>query len=110
MRKTLEVLWAVAAESDLLEIAEFIAEDDPAAAREVLGRIHKGTTRPGRSPRSGRVVPELMRQGVSRYREIVVKPWRVVYRVGEDRVFVVAVIDGRRSVEDLLLARLLRGE
>ncbi len=75
---------------------------------EVLKRIRVGTARLDFSPRRGRIVPELLKQGVSRYRELVIKPWRVIYRVEESRVFVVAVIDGRRNVEDVLLERLLR--
>jgi len=38
----------------------------------------------------------------------VIRPWRVIYRIEAERVYVVAVIDGRRNVEDILLARLLR--
>ena len=55
----------------------------------------------------GRVVPELLSQGISLYREIVITPWRVIYKIERDRVYIVSVIDSRRNVEDVLLARLL---
>ena len=102
-----EVLWTRTAEGDLLGILEFIAADDPEAALAVLDRIRTGTTRLDRSPRRGRIVPELREHGIARYREIVINPWRVIYRVEEHQVYVLSVIDGRRNVEDILLGRLL---
>ena len=108
MSRSYEVLWAAIAERDLLEIVEYVSADDPVAAVETLGKIEAATTTLARSPRRGRVVPELMENGVRRYREIVVRPWRAIYRIEGEKVYVVAVFDGRRNVEDLLLARLLR--
>ena len=57
-------------------------------------------------PERGRIVPELREQGITVYRELVEPPWRILYRIESDRVWVLAVIDGRRNVEDILLKRL----
>lgn len=46
-------------------------------------------------------------KGISQYREVVISPWRVIYRVEAARVLVVSVIDSRRNVEDILLGRFL---
>lgn len=108
MKESLAILWAAVAEKDLLGIVDFIADDDPGAALKILNKIKAGTARLDHSPRRGRIVPELLKQGISRYREIVIKPWRVIYRIEEKMVYVVSVIDGRRNVEDVLLARLLK--
>ena len=108
MKEPFEILWAAVAENDLLGIVGFIAEDDPGIALEILYKIKAGTAKLDHSPRRGRIVSELLKQGISRYREIVIKPWRVIYRIEEKKVFVVSVIDGRRNVEDVLLARLLK--
>lgn len=108
MKTPFEVLWAAVAESDLLGIVDFIAADDPATALEVLHKIKARTAKLDESPGRGRIVRELLKQGISRYREIVIKPWRVIYRIEGKRVYVVSVIDGRRNVEDVLLSRLLK--
>jgi hypothetical protein len=39
------------------------------------------------------------------YRELIELPWRIIYKIEEDKVFVLAVIDGRRNMEDILLDR-----
>ena len=108
MTESFEVLWTVVAEKDLLGIVNFVATDNPATALRVLRKIKSGTAKLDHSPNRGRIVPALLRFGISRYREIVIKPWRVFYRVEAQSVYVVSVIDGRRNVEDILLARLLK--
>jgi toxin ParE1/3/4 len=108
MKRSFNILWAAVAEKDLLGIVDFIAEDNPGIAMEILYKIKSSTAKLNRSPGRGRIVPELQRQGISRYREILIKPWRVIYRIEKTKVYVVAVIDGRRNVEDVLLSRLLR--
>lgn len=56
----------------------------------------------------GRVVPELRVRGVTMYREIVVLPYRVMYRVEHREVYVVAVLDHRRDLDALLHERVRR--
>ena len=59
-------------------------------------------------PRRGRIVPELARFGIRTWRELIVRPYRIVYRIDGDTVAVLAVFDGRRELEDVLLERLVR--
>ena len=108
MKKSFDVLWAAVAENDLLGIVVFIAEESPGNALKVLSKIKVRTAKLERSPLQGRVVPELLRQGISIYREVVINPWRVIYKVDGNKVYVLSVIDSRRNVEDILLARLLQ--
>ena len=54
------------------------------------------------------VPPELDQIGVYHYREIHVKPYRVIYEISENKVFIHYVLDGRRSLQVLLERRLLR--
>ena len=108
MKKTYKVYWASVAEDDLFGIIVYIAEESPGNALKVLAKIKTRTAHLNKSPQRGRIVPELLRQGISIYREIVLRPWRVIYKIEGSKVFVVSVIDSRRNVEDILLARLLQ--
>jgi toxin ParE1/3/4 len=103
-----EVEWTEVALADLEELLGFIEREEPTAARVVLQRLEQAAQRLARHPHRGRVVPELARFEIRLYRELIVRPWRVLYRVGQRRVFVMAVLDGRRDLEALLLSRLLR--
>lgn len=106
MKQAYRVVWAAAAYNDLLGIIEYIAKDSPANAGKILKNIKSRATTLHLSPQRGLVVPELQEQGIAHYRELVVTPWRLIYRIADDTVFVLSVLDGRRNVEDLLLARL----
>jgi toxin ParE1/3/4 len=105
-----QVLWTDEAVEDLEEIVGYLAADSPLNARNLLARLRSRAEALETSPRRGRVVPELARFAIRSWRELVVKPYRVVYRVGETEVFVLAVFDGRRDLEDVLLERLVRSK
>jgi addiction module RelE/StbE family toxin len=107
--KRFTVEWAEVALTDLSELVDFIEREDPGAASRVLERLEQAAQRLETMPRRGRVVPELARFEIRLYWELIVRPWRILYRIGADRVFVVAVLDGRRDLESILLARLMRG-
>jgi len=93
---------------DLEELVAYIAVDSPTNATRVLDRIERRAGSLESSPARGRVVPELAHFGMRTWRELVVRPYRLVYRIEGDTVTVLAVFDGRRDLEDVLLERLLR--
>lgn len=86
-----EVVWTEPALHDLDAIADYIALDDPQAARGLVQRVFQRVDQLVELPESGSRPPE-MRQ--SRYRQIVEPPCRVFYRYDGVRVFVLYVIRG----------------
>ena len=108
MAKNYKVLWAKAAEEDLKSIIEYICVDSPSAARDSLKKIKAKASNLCSFPQRGRVVPEFKDHGILQYRELIIPPWRVIYRISEAQVYVLLVIDSRRNVEDVLLERLVR--
>jgi plasmid stabilization system protein ParE len=102
------VSWTRTALGDLEALIDYIAAEDQAAAARVLGKIeHRAGALASHSAR-GRIVPELREVGVLHYRELVERPWRIVYRTEGNRVLVLAVLDSRRDLQTLLLERLVR--
>lgn len=104
----LEVLWAATAVRDLEEIVSYISADSPTNARRVLVKLRSSAEALRSMAYRGRVVPELRELSLEPWREILTKPCRIVYRLSGSQVIVVAVLDGRRDLEDTLLRRLLR--
>lgn len=70
-------------------------------------RIRQAVKQLNEFPERGRVIPELKKQGIPSYRELIVSPRRIMYRVSDGQIFVLSVIDGRMNVEDVLLNRFL---
>jgi toxin ParE1/3/4 len=110
MRKKYEVIWGDVAENDLVGIIEYIADENLATARKILKKIKSRASSLFHLPQKGRIVPELAEQGIAEYRELVVPPWRVIYKIQKKQVLVFSVLDGRRNVEDVLLGRLIELE
>jgi addiction module RelE/StbE family toxin len=103
-----QVRWAEEAVRDLEEIVSYVAADIPVNAKNLLAKLRSRAEALDATPLRGRVVPELARFGIRSWRELVVKPYRIIYRVAEKEVHVLAVFDGRRDLEDVLLERLVR--
>jgi len=93
-----KVAWSPEAIEDLESIAEYIGRDSEFYARAVVTRIVEMARSIGRLPWIGRVVPEL---GDEKIRERFIYSYRVVYRVEEDRILIVAVIHGKRLIENI---------
>lgn len=107
-RHLFSVVWTKAAETDLECIVDFIADDSIDAALTVFTRIRERAATLENFPNKGRVVPELHLHGIVQYRELIVAPWRIMYRIDGTKVYVISVVDSRRNLEDLLLERLSR--
>jgi toxin ParE1/3/4 len=103
-----EVSLTKDAERDLEEIYSYIAEHDSRdSANRVLDRLIQATDALGASPDRGSYVNELRSLGISEYRQIFFKPYRLIYRMHTKQVVVYVVANGRRDMESLLARRLL---
>ena len=59
-------------------------------------------------PQRGNYPKELLDIGIREYREVFFKPYRIIYRVVENNVYVLMMADGRRDMQTLLQRRLLQ--
>ena len=104
------VQWTASAQQDLLEIVQYIAADSIDTALQIISKIENKAKSLSQYPKRGRVVPELLTVGFAGYREIIIRPWRLIYRIDNQRVYVLAVLDSRRDLKDILLERLIHAE
>jgi toxin ParE1/3/4 len=102
-----EVEWAGVAEGDLRGIINYISTDSPANALKILHKIRQKVSSLNSFPQRGRILPELQAQGITLYRELIVPPWRIIYRISDIKVYVLSVLDSRQNVEDILLDRMI---
>ncbi|MBA2674183.1 type II toxin-antitoxin system RelE/ParE family toxin [Ramlibacter sp.] len=110
MSSSYEVVLTEDAAQDLQELYDYIAEHDaPAKADHVLERIEAALEGLARMPQRGAHTKELLAVGMREYRETYFKPYRIVYRVIDRRVYVYLIVDGRRDMQTLLQKRVLRG-
>jgi len=102
------VLLTNDAARDLDEIYDYIAlHDAPQKADYVLQQIERAFSRLSESPERGAYPKELLLLGIREYREVFFKPYRIIYRVMDKKVYVLLIGDGRRDMQSLLQRRLL---
>lgn len=100
------VRWADSALRDVERLVDFLFSRSIPEAESAWTGIRSAAVRMESFTERGRVVPELAKSGVKTYREVIVlRRYRLVYRASERSVLVVAVLDDRRDLADLLLER-----
>ena len=102
------VLLTQGAEQDLELICDHIAAFDSLAnADHVLDQILEVAQRLATFPDGGSHPKELLALGIRDYRQTAFKPYRVIYRVIGEKVYISLIAAGRRDMQSLLARRLL---
>jgi toxin ParE1/3/4 len=105
------IIWTERAVRDVEgELDRIEGEDSPAAAGKLLDVLEGGIATLRSMPGRCRVVPELREQGIRSYRELFIDPYRIVFRVRRRDVVLLAILDHRRDLEELLLERALEND
>ena len=108
MSDPFKIVWSEVAVADLDAILDYVArEDSVEAAQGVYEKIELKIASLAHSPSRCRVVPELQEMGVTEFRENLWGPYRICFRIYPRTVVLVAIVDGRRNLEELLVERSL---
>jgi addiction module RelE/StbE family toxin len=92
------LIWSPRSIADLEAIRDHIASDSDLYAGLMVARLVAAPARLLDFPESGRMVPEFGRPDL---RELVVRPYRLVYRVREEVIEVVTVFHAARLLPNL---------
>jgi toxin ParE1/3/4 len=104
-----EVIFDQDAEDDLFDIYIFVAlSDSVAKADRLFAALRRTCLKLRNLPRRGNIPTELFEIGVTEFRELHHKPYRIIYSLESTTVYVHCVLDGRRDIQDNLQERLLR--
>ena len=93
----MRVHWTQNAVEHLVNLYEHIARNAPTYAKGMVDRITRRSEQIADQPLSGRKVPEYQTDDI---RELVEKPYRIIYRVKSEQIDVVAVIHGTRLLPE----------
>jgi toxin ParE1/3/4 len=97
------------AADDLEELYQYIYRlDTPENADYVLDQLELCINQLQQTPNRGTFPPELLDLGIREYREVFFKPYRIIYRVAAETIYIMMIADGRRDMVALLNRRLMR--
>jgi len=89
------VHWTNTAVNHLRAIHEYAAQNSKIYADRLIDRLTRRSEQIGVFPHSGRIVPEYKRQDI---REVIERPYRIIYRVKEQQIDVLAVLHGTQQM------------
>jgi toxin ParE1/3/4 len=87
------LVWSAVARDDLKALVSYIKTDSPSYAQTFGLHIQQRVEQLRHFPESGRKVPE---DRTDTYRELIIRNYRLVYRVDADLVTIVTLIHGTR--------------
>jgi len=89
----MRVHWTDNALKHLLDIYEYISQNSPFYAQRTVDILTKRSEQIAGFPMSGHNVPEYPAEDI---REIIEKPYRIIYRIKPDQIDVLAIVHGAR--------------
>lgn len=92
------ILWTDPSLDDLKAIRDYIAKDSETYAASFIESILSAVEQLGEFPHMGRIVPEA---NVSDVREVIFGSYRIIYRVHQDTILILAVIHGYRDISGM---------
>jgi addiction module RelE/StbE family toxin len=93
----MRVHWTQNAVEHIVNIYEHIALNSPTYANRMVDKITRRSEQITAQPLSGRKVPEYQTDDI---RELIEKPYRIIYRIKADQIDVVAVIHAARLLPE----------
>ena len=103
-----EIIVSEFAEEDLNEIVDYYFSRSPDYVERIISEFEENVLSLQKHPKSGRTVPELERQGITKYRELIQEYYRIVYEISGNKVIIHTIIDGRRNFEETIISKLSR--
>lgn len=97
------------ARQDLSEIFIYVALNDCLeTANKLLDKLEKTCFKLEKYPKRGHIPEELRTTGIKKYLEIYFKPYRIIYEIDNDLIYIHSVLDGRRNIQEILKERILK--
>ena len=103
-----QVVVSKFAKEDLREIISYYQSLSPTYVEKTISEFEKNVLSLKDFPKSGRIVPELAKQGIENFRELIQGYYRIIYEISNDTVNVHTIIDGRRDFEDIIISKIMR--
>ena len=91
----MKVVWTNESLNRLIEIEDFIAEENPNKAIEFINFLIEKTGIITENPKIGRIVPESSNPVL---RELIVKKYRIVYRIAKAKIEILTIFESHRLI------------
>lgn len=94
-KRPANIVWSAQAIVDLTEVSTYLRQFSSSIARRICDEIADSTERLTQFPLSGHILPEFPE---GRYREVVTRDYRIIYKERQGTVTILTIVHGRRDL------------
>jgi len=104
----MEIIWSKDAGNELLEIISYIKYNTgKIAAEKIFKKIDDGVKKASENATGRRIAPMLMDFGINNIHQLNISPWAIFYKVENNEMKIISIIDQRRNLEEILYKKVL---
>jgi len=89
----MKIIWSPLAIERASEIASYIAQDNPSAAKNWMDTVFSKVEQLKSSPEIGRIVPEILNK---QFREVIYGNYRIVYHLEKKQISILTIRHGKQ--------------
>jgi len=89
----MKILWSPLAVDRASEIASYIAQDKPSAAKSWIDTVFSKVEQLKSSPEIGRIIPEILNK---QFRELIYGNYRIIYRLEKKQISILTIRHGKQ--------------
>jgi toxin ParE1/3/4 len=106
-----DVIWSKDAGNELIEIISYIKYNTgKITAEKIYTKILNEVNRISKNPEGRRISPLLREFGINYIHQFNISPWIVYYKVENNKMEIISIIDGRRNLEEILYKKIIDGK
>jgi plasmid stabilization system protein ParE len=89
----MKIIWSPLAINRASEIADYIAQDKPSAAKRWINEVFTKVKQLKSSPQIGRIVPEI---SDNKFRELIYGNYQIIYRMEIKQISILTIRHGKQ--------------
>jgi len=107
----MEIIWSQDAGDELLKIISYIKNNTgKITAEKIFKKINDGVKKVSENAAGRRIAPMLMNFGINDIHQLNISPWAIFYKVENNEMKIISIIDQRRNLEEILYNKILDGK
>ena len=104
----MDIIWSKDAGDELSEIISFIKYNSgKIIANNIYDKINKEIEKASKNASGRRIAPLLRNFGINHVHQINVSPWAIFYKVENNKMEIITIIDQRRNLEEILYNKII---
>jgi len=107
----MEIIWSKDAGDELLEIISYIKYNTgKITAEKIFNKINDGVKKASENAAGRRIAPMLRNFGINDIHQLNISPWAIFYKVENNEMRIISIIDQRRNLEEILYKKIIDGK